>query len=276
MSPAEARRDANFMNNVSVSVITITRNNLAELRGTLESVRAQDHASMEVIVVDGASTDGTPDFLRSLDQTKVKWISEPDQGISDAYNKGVDPSSGDLCIFMNSGDEFVSAQTIGQTVALIPNEAKVTDSVIYGDFYQVLGSECNYTQADHTKLHSTCSLNHQSAFVGRNIGRRFRFDLRLRLEADYDVWLRMLSAGVPFIKVDLPIARFHLGGISSGLKYRVHILVIRYFLIALNTRKMMTVGDTFVLCFRAVLTQLSVSLRKLVGRRMIRLLKRFR
>ncbi len=85
------------------SVITVTRNNLVGLRRTHESLRIQSCGDYEWIVVDGASDDGTADYLK---KTGANWVSEPDRGIYDAMNKGIARAQGRWLIFMNAGDEF--------------------------------------------------------------------------------------------------------------------------------------------------------------------------
>ena len=147
------------------------------------------------------------------------------------------------------------------------------DSIIYGDYYGVYESECYPVGADHRSLLSNYGLNTSSAFIGRNVARRFLCDPRLEIGGDYDIWLRCLSAEVPFHKVDLRIAKFHVGGLTTCLKFKMHNLMICYFLIVLNTKKAMKVGDAISLCLQAIRLQIEVSLRKLVGRRVIRSLK---
>ena len=84
-------------------VVTVTYNNIQGLRKTSESVLAQSFEDFEWIVVDGGSTDGTMEFLSNLDQSRVRFLSEKDDGIYDAMNKGIDRTRADYCIFMKCG-----------------------------------------------------------------------------------------------------------------------------------------------------------------------------
>ncbi len=91
---------------MKISIITVCFNNLENLKATLDSIHAQDLLPFEVIVVDGGSKDGTPEYLSTLNRTYVKWISGPDHGPYDAMNKGVKLATGDGLYFLNSGDYF--------------------------------------------------------------------------------------------------------------------------------------------------------------------------
>jgi glycosyltransferase involved in cell wall biosynthesis len=90
----------------SVSVVTVCRNNLAGLTRTVASVRAQTLQSVQHIIIDGASTDGTPAYGSALDTVRTTFVSEPDKGIYDAMNKGLAFATGDLVVMMNSDDTF--------------------------------------------------------------------------------------------------------------------------------------------------------------------------
>ncbi|WP_188037055.1 glycosyltransferase family 2 protein [Actinotalea sp. JY-7885] len=90
-----------------LTVVTITRNDLAGLKRTRASVEVQQGVEIEHVIVDAASTDGTSEYLRRL-PAAVRWVSEPDRGRYDGMNKGVGMGAGDLVWFMNSGDSFAS------------------------------------------------------------------------------------------------------------------------------------------------------------------------
>ena len=89
------------------TVVTICRNALAGLRRTVETVLGQRYLALEYWIVDGASTDGTVEYLRGLDARRVSVLSEPDRGISDAMNKGLSLASGEWVAFLHAGDEYL-------------------------------------------------------------------------------------------------------------------------------------------------------------------------
>jgi GT2 family glycosyltransferase len=103
---------------VTVSIVTITRNDLTGVQATVASVRGQREVGIQHIVVDGASTDGTPQWLEDQSWSDGSlFISEPDLGIYDAMNKGAAFATGDLLVFMNGGDRFPKASTAADVVA---------------------------------------------------------------------------------------------------------------------------------------------------------------
>ena len=89
------------------SIITISYNCKDDLQKTIESVLSQDLSLFEYIVIDGGSNDGSVELLQSYDNQIDCWVSEPDKGIYDAMNKGIDKSNGEFLIFLNAGDYFV-------------------------------------------------------------------------------------------------------------------------------------------------------------------------
>ena len=100
----------------TVSIVTVTYNANALVENTLDNIRKQDYPNKEIIVIDGNSTDGTTDIIKSCAArgSVTKWISENDNGIYDAMNKGVNMATGEWIIFMNAGDYFASDNVLSQ------------------------------------------------------------------------------------------------------------------------------------------------------------------
>ena len=90
-----------------ITVITINYNNRDGLRKTIDSVVNQTHNDYEYIIIDGGSTDGSLDVIKLYSNRIDYWKSEPDRGIYNAMNKGIDVARGEYCIFLNSGDYFL-------------------------------------------------------------------------------------------------------------------------------------------------------------------------
>jgi len=117
------------MANLKISVITVCFNSLEILKKTMQSVETQTYTNIEYIVIDGNSTDGTPEYLKNYNGKLTKYVSESDKGIYDAMNKGVNMSEGDYVIFLNAGDLFAENLTLEKIF-----DGKTYDSdVIYGD-----------------------------------------------------------------------------------------------------------------------------------------------
>ena len=88
------------------SIITINYNHIEGLKRTIDSVISQTSSNYEYIIIDGGSTDGSVNIIKEYKEHLVYWISEKDNGVYHAMNKGVAQAQGDYCIFMNSGDCF--------------------------------------------------------------------------------------------------------------------------------------------------------------------------
>lgn len=104
---------------MKISIITVCFNNASTLRDTMRSVLGQTHPDMEYIVVDGASTDGTVSILREMEplfRSRMKWVSEPDEGIYDAMNKGILMATGDVVGFLN-GDDYYQDNRVLEDIA---------------------------------------------------------------------------------------------------------------------------------------------------------------
>ena len=104
-----------------VSVITVVRNDKEHIEATINSLFAQDYPNIEYIVIDGASTDGTYEILNRYRDRIDILISEPDNGIYDAMNKGVMLAKGDYVGFLNSGDEYANSKVISTIFAKLDN-----------------------------------------------------------------------------------------------------------------------------------------------------------
>ncbi|MDP1923244.1 MAG: glycosyltransferase [Thiobacillus sp.] len=113
-----------------VSIITVVRNDAPGLARTLASVAAQDYANRQMVVIDGGSTDGTLEMLRQHATAIDNWISEPDEGIYHAMNKGVVLADGEWLLFMNAGDEFAGTDALSAAVAVIGTGV----DVVYSDW----------------------------------------------------------------------------------------------------------------------------------------------
>ncbi|HZH55525.1 MAG TPA: glycosyltransferase family 2 protein [Sphingobacteriaceae bacterium] len=109
----------------TLSVITVVYNNVKDIARTLHSVLDQSYPHIEYVVVDGGSTDGTLAVLRQYEDRISQLISEPDEGIYDAMNKGLRMATGDYVLFMNSGDELYASNTVEAVFA------SASDSDIY-------------------------------------------------------------------------------------------------------------------------------------------------
>ena len=189
-----------------VTIITVCRNHAQELERTIRSVESQTWQEREYLVIDGASTDDTLDVIKAHEASITRWVSEPDQGIYDAMNKGVRMAQGEWVIFMNAGDTFASDDTL-QRVFGSPQNA----DVIYGDVIKgELVKEAEAPRNAHRMFYC-----HQSAFVRTRCLREFPFDIRHRMSADFKQVKQLYLSGKTFLQLDFPVANFDTQGVSN-------------------------------------------------------------
>ena len=220
---------------MKVTLITVCRNVAPVIRDTLESIFAQTHPEIELIVIDGASTDGTVEILREYTTTPkgptaqagshrriTTLVSEPDQGIYDAMNKGLRLATGEVIGFVNAGDLLMTPKVIAQVVDAF-QRAHV--DAVYGDIIMV-------DQFDLHKVHRTWLSGtyhrsnfrkgwmppHVGTFIRKSVYDRFGlFNTDLRIGADYEILLRFLYKNeVPTLHIREVLVRFRLGGMSNG------------------------------------------------------------
>lgn len=208
----------------TVSIVTVTYNANALVENTLDNIRKQDYPNKEIIVIDGNSTDGTTDIIKSCAArgSVTKWISENDNGIYDAMNKGVNMATGEWIIFMNAGDYFASDNVLSQIFCQDFSNA----DVIYGDV--VKDGQIKKAPSSYYIYHRMLFC-HQCVFTRRQWLIDFPFDTRHRLSADYKFFISIYQHDARFKYVGLPIAVFDTQGISNrqrskGLKDNICII----------------------------------------------------
>lgn len=187
------------------SLITVTKNNLVGLKNTARSIDKQNLDDYEWIIIDGASIDGTTDFLAGK---KAQWISEPDSSLYEAMNKGILRALGTYSLFLNAGDELADDNTL----AAICERADRHPDFIYGDAYEA----GFYKTAQPVKKIIKGMITHHQAMIYKTaLLKHFRYDLRYHIAADYDLTWRFLQKAGTFLSLSLPICRFEPGGVSQ-------------------------------------------------------------
>ncbi len=196
-----------------ISIVTASYNALDGLKRTVESVREQGFASLEHIVVDGGSNDGTREFL-SEQGDNVRWISEPDRGIADALNKGVSKAQGQYILVLQAGDSFL-ARNSAQIAAKHLNGS---DMVGFAVNFQKLDGECEKLPSRPLSIFTEFRLlnPHQGLFCHRRVFEKIGlFDEDIRIVMDYDHMLKAKHSGFELDVVDTVIAVMPADGVSS-------------------------------------------------------------
>lgn len=209
------------MANQKISVVTVCYNSLDMLKKTMQSVDSQTYSNFEYIIVDGNSTDGTPDYLKTYGGKITKYISEPDKGIYDAMNKGVKMSEGDYVIFLNAGDLFADETTLQRIF-----DGNTYDAdVIYGDVIK------NGKVKPAEKPHNAHKMYfcHQSCFTKLECLQQFPFDTKYKMSADFNFFKMLTLNGKTFKQLDIPVAIFDTTGVSNakrskGLKENIEVV----------------------------------------------------
>lgn len=258
-----------------ISVITATIRARDGVARTIDSVRSQDYPRIEHIVIDGGYPDGTRELLEARSAEVAYWVSEPDDGMADGFNKGVRHAQGDAVIFMNAGDLFYAPSSLSQLVA---GESDVRRRVLYGDAW-VTGPEEEYRQVtDHRRLDRRISICHQAALIGIELAREFPYDNRLIVDSDYDFWLRCRQrhGADVFVRRDALVCRYELGGASNAPGWAVHNFLSNHVSRMLNNgRQKHTVGELVWLPLAQIAEyRLKTGLRRLLGVRVYLKLKR--
>ncbi len=205
-----------------VTVITITFNCIKygrkeTLIQSIESVQNQDYENFEHIIIDGASSDGTLELLQSYPHLKV--FSEPDNGVYDAFNKGVKRANGKYIVFVNSDDYFSTNKAISLSVDALEKE-----NADYSYATTYLLNEKNPKRSAMRvpkiwKSFSKMPFCHQSMFCKVDVLKEIGlFDVNNKITSDYEVYLRLLFGGYKAVEVDEHIVTFRIGGISDNME----------------------------------------------------------
>ncbi len=196
------------------TIVTVTWNNLDGIEATAASIAAQTNRDFEWRVVDGASRDGTPDWLAASPMHGLIWVSEPDNGLYDAMNKAIDSACGRYLIFMNAGDEFAEPDVLERTADAI---ARAPADVLYGQSYEVAGGErLLKTAFPHQRIWYSMFTHHQAIFYGRDaIGAR-RYHDNLKIAGDWALTAEIYMAGKSFHPLGYPVCVFERGGVSQS------------------------------------------------------------
>lgn len=200
-------------NNIKVSIITISYNSAQTIERTIQSVLAQKYLNIEYIIVDGGSTDGTVDVIKKYSDC-ITWISEKDEGISDAFNKGIKLSSGDLICMMNS-DDYMAENAIEVVVNAYEDEV----DIYYGDVIVVDQDDNSFHRKPRRLGYFKYSqpIFHQSTYINRRAYARYGlYDVGLKMAMDYELLYKMYLGGVKFKYVGQILATFSLQGLSGS------------------------------------------------------------
>lgn len=200
-----------------VTIITVVLNDAAHMEETIRSVLDLNYGNLAYFIVDGGSTDGTPELIKNYEAKLAWWVSEPDEGLYDAMNKGWAAASTDSYIlFLGSGDRIISfPKDLGK---FTPDEVLYGDVQLEGRMFRGkagFGLRCNNT------------LHHQALLVHKSLHPEPPFDTRFKVYADFDFNQRLVKSGVRFVHIPEFRAFASPGGISSRKAHWETLLIVR-------------------------------------------------
>lgn len=196
-----------------VSVVTVVFNGEKYLEETIQSVINQTYDNFEYIIIDGGSTDGTIDIIKKYEDKISYWVSEPDNGIFDAMNKGIDVATGEWINFMNAGDGFYANNTLWEVFST--NNYQNID-VIYGNHNVIYPSKTRIAKAGDIKnIWKGSQFCHQASFIASNTHKANKFNFANKIGADFEFFYALYKKNKAFKYVDITIANYSAGGVSD-------------------------------------------------------------
>lgn len=202
---------------MKVSIITVNFNNLSGLKKTVQSVLTQTHGELEYIIIDGGSDDGSKQYIEEIKNDLNYYVSEPDNGIYHAMNKGIEKATGSYLLFLNSGDRLVNENTIER---IFFNDLE--ESVIHGNIIKVKegktiniqkGPECRYLTKTFMYYDT---INHQSSFINRKMFAKYgMYNESYKITSDWAYYLKLVLNNESFLYINVDVAYFEIGGAAS-------------------------------------------------------------
>lgn len=207
---------------MKLSIITINRNNAQGLKKTMQSVVEQTSNDIEYIVVDGASTDESVDIIKSFaDQRLIRWVSERDNGIYNAMNKGIGMAQGEYVMILNSGDYLATPQVIEQMNKKLVDKGQ--PDILYGNMIKIWPDgktrrdyqlSVNYSLFDFYQS----TLNPDGTYIRRSLFQQFGpFDETMKICSDWAWMLKTIGlGGVKPSRVNIDTLYFDMTGVSES------------------------------------------------------------
>lgn len=201
-----------------ISIITVCFNSIKTINQTIHSVINQTYPNIEYIIIDGGSVDGSVDIIKEYQERITYWVSEPDSGIYDAMNKGINIATGDYIQFLGSDDCLASYETIEQIAILLSENRSIdalsTSVLVVDEKYKIqFTGKSKFSQEE---LYLGFRIPHQGLFMKASILKTYLFDTQYKIAADYDLFLKLhFDSNISFIYLDKIAAFYSLEGISS-------------------------------------------------------------
>ena len=200
-----------------LSIITINYNNCRGLHETIVSVTSQKYSDFEFLIIDGGSTDGSVDLINQISNELAFWVSEKDNGIYNAMNKGIKAATGDYLLFLNSGDYLLAENSLGE-FKLEENHSDIIagDILLDDSFRSVICPPDELTFSYFIKR----TLPHQSTLIKKSLFDKFGlYNEEFKIVADWAFFLQMICVyNVSYHHVNAIISVYNIKGFSSNIE----------------------------------------------------------
>ncbi|WP_435235570.1 glycosyltransferase family 2 protein [Psychromonas sp. PT13] len=208
-----------------ISIVTIVYNGEMHLKETILSVLNQDYDNVEYIIIDGGSTDGTLGIVKKYEGQIDYWASEPDKGISDAFNKGLRLATGDYVLMLNSGDSFLDKYSLADMVTKIGADITAfqsqTDTGNVFPDYQLKDIAISSDQMSPEEKFKNARPAHQATLVKLSLYKKvggYSLDYKIRMDFKFFLSAQKNS---PTTCYNIAVIHFRTDGISSSIKNQI-------------------------------------------------------
>jgi len=211
---------------MKISIVTIVFNDIVNIEKTIKSVLTQTYKNIQYIIIDGGSNDGTVEIIKKYERNIFYWESSSDQGISDAFNKGLKQADGNYIQMLNSGDTFLNNKSLEEAMSLFTEHEIITFQAvtdtgnIFPKYLNSYITEANPKTIDEAIKNSMFS--HQATFISKRVYQKVGgYNLNYKLRMDFDLFMRIQNNyNISYIKK--PLVFYPTDGMSSKLKNRLN------------------------------------------------------
>ncbi|MGD9553998.1 MAG: glycosyltransferase family 2 protein [Arcobacteraceae bacterium] len=195
-----------------ITVVTVAYNAKEHIEKTIKSVLLQDYPNIEYMIIDGGSSDETINIIKKYENDLSYWVSEPDRGIYDAMNKGIDASTGEWINFLSTGDTFAEQDTLKQVSQYLIDENDLVHGLMWRNKPK---RELKAPFLVNEKANG-CWIWHPTLFAKTSIMKEIKYDLSFKIAADYDFFFKCLRLNYKVKFIDMAIVDYLENGISQS------------------------------------------------------------
>lgn len=247
-----------------ISIITVVYNRKDDLEKTLNSILSQSYSNIELIIVDGGSTDGTLEVIKNYHQQISRWVSEPDKNIYHAMNKGISMCSGKWLNFMNAGDIFYDKDVVKNVF----DKDYGSEDILLGKSiiaYENFSRE--YRNGNKAEIWKGARFIHQSCFIKAAFQKNNLYNDQNEISADFEFFFRAIELHkIETADLDLFVSIFQAGGLSDNRRvqglienYKIVRKKYRYSIKVFSFYFAMIMREIFTFVIKSLLTKHHVS-----------------